>query len=66
MTTQVYADRAENAEIWDKAGNRYIDFAAGIATEDGEGGGEASHGPAEAEQGQARQGEGDQKGGGSY
>ncbi|WP_323716736.1 4-aminobutyrate--2-oxoglutarate transaminase [Paracoccus aminovorans] len=31
MTTQVYADRAENAEIWDKDGNRYIDFAAGIA-----------------------------------
>ncbi|MFD1883175.1 4-aminobutyrate--2-oxoglutarate transaminase [Paracoccus pacificus] len=31
MTTQVYADRAENAEIWDKEGNRYIDFAAGIA-----------------------------------
>ena len=31
MTTQVYADRAENAEIWDKEGRRYIDFAAGIA-----------------------------------
>ncbi|WP_017999371.1 4-aminobutyrate--2-oxoglutarate transaminase [Paracoccus sp. N5] len=31
MTTQVYAERAENAEIWDKDGNRYIDFAAGIA-----------------------------------
>ena len=31
MTTQVYADRAENAEIWDVEGNRYIDFAAGIA-----------------------------------
>ena len=31
MTTQIYADRAENAEIWDKEGNRYIDFAAGIA-----------------------------------
>ncbi|HWL55684.1 MAG TPA: 4-aminobutyrate--2-oxoglutarate transaminase [Paracoccus sp. (in: a-proteobacteria)] len=31
MTTQIYADRAENAEIWDKDGNRYIDFAAGIA-----------------------------------
>jgi 4-aminobutyrate aminotransferase len=31
MTTQIYADRAENAEIWDKQGNRYIDFAAGIA-----------------------------------
>ena len=26
-----YADRAENAEIWDVEGNRYIDFAAGIA-----------------------------------
>ncbi len=31
MTTQIYAERAENAEIWDKEGNRYIDFAAGIA-----------------------------------
>ncbi len=31
MTTQIYADRAENAEIWDKNGTRYIDFAAGIA-----------------------------------
>lgn len=31
MTTQIYAARAENAEIWDKEGNRYIDFAAGIA-----------------------------------
>ncbi len=31
MTTQIYADRAENAEIWDKDGTRYIDFAAGIA-----------------------------------
>ncbi|MBN9055433.1 MAG: aminotransferase class III-fold pyridoxal phosphate-dependent enzyme, partial [Rhizobiales bacterium] len=31
MTTEIYADRAENAEIWDKEGNRYIDFAAGIA-----------------------------------
>lgn len=31
MTTQIYADRAENAEIWNKEGNRYIDFAAGIA-----------------------------------
>lgn len=29
--TQVYADRAENAEIWDIEGKRYIDFAAGIA-----------------------------------
>ncbi|ARO28118.1 4-aminobutyrate aminotransferase [Rhizobium sp. NXC14] len=31
MTTQIYADHAENAEIWDKEGRRYIDFAAGIA-----------------------------------
>src|SRR6478609_2842279 len=31
MTTQIYADRAENSEIWDKEGRRYIDFAAGIA-----------------------------------
>ena len=29
--TQIYVDRAENAEIWDKEGNRYIDFASGIA-----------------------------------
>jgi 4-aminobutyrate aminotransferase/(S)-3-amino-2-methylpropionate transaminase len=27
----VYADRAENAEIWDVEGKRYIDFAGGIA-----------------------------------
>lgn len=26
-----YADRAENAELWDVEGKRYIDFAAGIA-----------------------------------
>ncbi|MBZ9994199.1 4-aminobutyrate--2-oxoglutarate transaminase [Mesorhizobium sp. BH1-1-4] len=31
VTTQVYAKRAENAEIWDVEGRRYIDFAAGIA-----------------------------------
>ena len=31
MATQIYADRAENAEIWDKDGKRFIDFAAGIA-----------------------------------
>ena len=31
VTMQIYADRAQNAEIWDKEGNRYIDFAAGIA-----------------------------------
>jgi 4-aminobutyrate aminotransferase len=29
--TQIYADRALNAEIWDIEGNRYLDFAAGIA-----------------------------------
>ncbi|ESQ82262.1 hypothetical protein AEAC466_18115 [Asticcacaulis sp. AC466] len=28
---QVFAARAENAEIWDIEGRRYIDFAAGIA-----------------------------------
>ena len=27
----VYADRASNAELWDVEGNRYIDFASGIA-----------------------------------
>ena len=26
MMTQIYADRAENSEIWDVEGNRYIDF----------------------------------------
>ncbi|MBD2782828.1 4-aminobutyrate--2-oxoglutarate transaminase [Xenorhabdus szentirmaii] len=31
VTTQIYAERAENAEIWDAQGQRYIDFAAGIA-----------------------------------
>jgi 4-aminobutyrate aminotransferase len=31
MMTQIYADRALNAEIWDIEGTRYIDFAAGIA-----------------------------------
>ena len=31
MMTQIYADRAENSEIWDIEGNRYIDFPAGIA-----------------------------------
>ncbi|PWJ93711.1 MULTISPECIES: 4-aminobutyrate--2-oxoglutarate transaminase [Mesorhizobium] len=31
VITQVYAERAENAEIWDVEGRRYIDFAAGIA-----------------------------------
>ncbi len=33
VTTQVYADKAENAEIWDVEGRRYIDFAAGIAVD---------------------------------
>jgi len=28
---QIYADRADNAEIWDVEGKRYIDFAGGIA-----------------------------------
>ncbi len=27
----VFADKAENAELWDVEGNRYIDFAGGIA-----------------------------------
>ena len=31
MATQIFASRAENSEIWDKEGRRYIDFAAGIA-----------------------------------
>ncbi|TPI52928.1 MULTISPECIES: 4-aminobutyrate--2-oxoglutarate transaminase [unclassified Mesorhizobium] len=31
MTTQIYADRAENSEIWDVEGRRYIDFSSGIA-----------------------------------
>jgi len=31
VQTQVFADRAENAEIWDVEGRRYIDFASGIA-----------------------------------
>jgi len=29
--TSIFADRAENAEIWDVEGRRYIDFAGGIA-----------------------------------
>ncbi|MFD2205957.1 4-aminobutyrate--2-oxoglutarate transaminase [Kiloniella antarctica] len=29
--TNVFADRAENAELWDVEGRRYIDFAGGIA-----------------------------------
>jgi len=31
MMTQIYADHALNSEVWDIEGNRYIDFAAGIA-----------------------------------
>ena len=31
MATQIYAQKAENSEIWDVEGRRYIDFAAGIA-----------------------------------
>lgn len=31
VTTQVYAQKALNAEIWDVEGRRFIDFAAGIA-----------------------------------
>src|SRR5271169_1165726 len=31
QATPVYATRAENAEIWDADGNRYVDFAGGIA-----------------------------------
>ena len=30
-TRSIYASRAENAELWDVEGKRYIDFAAGIA-----------------------------------
>ena len=29
--TPLFADRAENAEVWDVEGKRYVDFAAGIA-----------------------------------
>jgi 4-aminobutyrate aminotransferase len=31
VMTQIYAERAENSEIWDEEGNRYIDFSSGIA-----------------------------------
>ena len=31
VSTQIYAAKAENAEIWDQNGKRFIDFAAGIA-----------------------------------
>ena len=30
-TRNIYAVRAENAELWDSEGRRYIDLAAGIA-----------------------------------
>lgn len=30
-STAVFADRAENAELWDVEGRRYVDFAGGIA-----------------------------------
>lgn len=30
-TKAIYAKRADNAEIWDEDGRRYVDFAAGIA-----------------------------------
>ncbi|KXV58451.1 4-aminobutyrate aminotransferase [Acetobacter tropicalis] len=30
-STPIFADRAENAELWDVEGHRYIDFAGGIA-----------------------------------
>lgn len=29
--TAIYADRAENAELWDVEGRRFVDFAGGIA-----------------------------------
>jgi 4-aminobutyrate aminotransferase len=29
--TRVFAERAENAEVWDVEGRRFVDFAAGIA-----------------------------------
>jgi 4-aminobutyrate aminotransferase / (S)-3-amino-2-methylpropionate transaminase / 5-aminovalerate transaminase len=31
QTYEVFAERAENAEVWDVEGKRYIDFAGGIA-----------------------------------
>lgn len=31
QTHAIFADRAENAELWDVEGRRYIDFAGGIA-----------------------------------
>ncbi len=29
--TRVFAERAENAEVWDVEGRRFVDFAGGIA-----------------------------------
>ena len=29
--SDIYIERAENAELWDVEGKRYVDFAAGIA-----------------------------------
>ena len=29
--THIFVDRAENAELWDVEGKRYVDFAGGIA-----------------------------------
>ena len=31
VMTQIFTDRAKNAELWDVEGRRYVDFAAGIA-----------------------------------
>jgi len=31
LATSVFVEKAENAEVWDIEGNRYLDFAAGIA-----------------------------------
>jgi 4-aminobutyrate aminotransferase len=31
VTTQIFAEKALNAELWDSEGRRYIDFASGIA-----------------------------------
>jgi len=31
IQTGIFADKAQNAELWDVEGNRYIDLAAGIA-----------------------------------
>ena len=31
QTYEVFVERADNAEVWDVEGQRYIDFAGGIA-----------------------------------